>query len=200
MKFYKKSLLFLVPMLFMLLMMNSCNSCSNKKDEPKGPQPTEFEEAMTAKDTTAVKQLVDQFFSYVKEKNFSEAAGMLYRNDEDPNHEPQQLNNEEMAEVRGMLESVPMVDYRIEYIKFDENYQNEVLCHVIIKKAEGDMPEMSTKMFFKPVNYMGNWLLCLTNTEYGDKGVVNPDKRDSVQKDFEKKQKPQAEPTEENKE
>lgn len=90
MKFYKKSLLFLVPMLFMLLMMNSCNSCSNKKDEPKGPQPTEFEEAMTAKDTTAVKQLVDQFFSYVKEKNFSEAAGMLYRNDEDPNHEPQQ--------------------------------------------------------------------------------------------------------------
>lgn len=96
-----------------------------------------------------------------------------------------------------MLESVPMVDYRIEYIKFDENYQNEVLCHVIIKKAEGDMPEMSTKMFFKPVNYMGNWLLCLTNTEYGDKGVVNPDKRDSVEKDFEKKQKPQAEPKEE---
>lgn len=127
---------------------------------------------------------MDKFFTFVKEKNFSEAAGMLYRNDQTENHNPELLNNEEMADVRKMLESVPMVDYRIEYIKFDEDFKNEVLCHVIMKKAEGDMPEMSTKMFFKPVNYMGNWLLCLTNTEYGDKGVVDPEKRDSVEKNF----------------
>lgn len=166
--------------------------CKSKKEKPQ-PQKTEFEQGMTAKDTLAVKQLVDKFFSYAKSKNFAEAAAMLYRNDLDKKGEPQQLNNEEMAEVRNMLESIPMVDYKIEYIKFDEYYANEVLCRVIIKKAEGDMPDITTKMFFKPVDYMGNWVLCLTNTEYGDKGVVKPDKRDSVERSYMKQQKSASE-------
>lgn len=73
---------------------------------------------------------------------------------------------------------------RIEYIKFDEYYQNEVLCRVVIKEAQDGMPEISTKMFFKPVNYLGNWVLCLTNSAYGDRGVVSPDKRDSLEKAY----------------
>lgn len=171
-------------LLFVLVFaLASCNSCS-KKETPQGPPPTEFEEKMTSKDTVAVKELVDKFFTFVKDKNYSEAAGMVYRAAQEPGGEPELLNNEEMADVRTMLQSVPMVDYRIEYIKFDDADENEVLCYVIIQKAEGDMPELSTKMFFKPINYMGNWLLCLTNTEYGDKGVVKPDKRDSVEKAF----------------
>lgn len=190
MKIFRRSILLWIPLMLLLLQLSSCNSCSSKKEAPAGPPPTEFEKGMTAKDTAAVKALVDKFFTFVKEKNFSEAAGMLYRNDQTENHNPELLNNEEMADVRNMLESVPMVDYRIEYIKFDEDFKNEVLCYVIIKKAEGDMPEMSTKMFFKPVNYMGNWLLCLTNTAYGDKGVVAPDKRDSVERNYEKKTQP----------
>lgn len=198
MKFAKKSILFLVPLMLLLLELSSCSSCSNKKEQPVGPPPTQFEQGMTAKDTAAVKALVDKFFTFVKEKNFSEAAGMLYRNDETETHEPELLDNEQMADVKNILESVPMVDYRIDYIKFDEDYQNEVLCNVIIKKAEGDMPEMSTKMFFKPINYMGNWLLCLTNTAYGDKGIVNPDKRDSVEKNYEKKTQRKAETITEN--
>ena len=166
--------------------------CKSKKEKPQS-QKTEFEQGMTAKDTLAVKELVDKFFSYAKSKNFDEAAAMLYRNDLDKKGEPQQLDNEEMAEVKTMLESIPMVDYKIEYIKFDEYYANEVLCHVIIKKAEGDMPDITTKMFFKPVDYMGNWVLCLTNTEYGDKGVVRPDKRDSVERAYRKQQKADSE-------
>ena len=88
---------------------------------------------MTGKDTLAVKQLVDKFFTYAKEKNFTEAAGMLYRAANDLKEEPQPLNNDEMAEVKHMLELFPMVDYRIEYIKFDEANLNEVLCYVIMK-------------------------------------------------------------------
>ena len=175
----------------LMLSLSSCNSCSSKKKEVQGPPPTDFEKGMTAKDTTAVKELVDQFFAYAKEKNFTEAAGMLYRTTEDSD-EPQPLNNDEMAEVKKMLETFPMVDYRIEYIKFSDSEENEVLCYVIMKKAEGDMPEMSTKMFFKPVNYMGNWVLCLTNTGYGDKGVVDPNKRDSVEKNYQKKVKAES--------
>lgn len=158
--------------------------CRGKQKEDRGPQKTEFEQGMKSKDTLAVTQLVDRFFGYVKAKDFAEAAGMLYRNDRDRKGEPQQLDNEEMADVRAMLESVPMVSYRIEYIKFDEYYQNEVLCRVVIKEAQDGMPEISTKMFFKPVNYLGNWVLCLTNSAYGDRGVVSPDKRDSLEKAY----------------
>ena len=45
---------------------------------------------------------------------------------------------------------------------------------------------------FKPVNYMGYCGLCLTNTGYGDKGVVDPNKRDSVEKNYQKKVKSQT--------
>ena len=189
MKSFKIVILLFVSAL--MLSLSSCNSCSSKKKEVQGPPPTDFEKGMTAKDTTAVKELVDQFFAYAKEKNFTEAAGMLYRTTEDSD-EPQPLNNDEMAEVKKMLETFPMVDYRIEYIKLSDSEENEVLCYVIMKKAEGDMPEMSTKMFFKPVNYMGNWVLCLTNTGYGDKGVVDPNKRDSVEKTYQKKVKAES--------
>ena len=189
MKSFKIVILLFVSAL--MLSLSSCNSCSSKKKEVQGPPPTDFEKGMTAKDTTAVKELVDQFFAYAKEKNFTEAAGMLYRTTEDSD-EPQPLNNDEMAEVKKMLETFPMVDYRIEYIKFSDSEENEVLCYVIMQKAEGDMPEMATKMFFKPVNYMGNWVLCLTNTGYGDKGVVDPNKRDSVEKTYQKKVKAES--------
>lgn len=178
MRFQKLHLL--LPLLLVALLMTGCGK-KKKQAEPAG---TEFEQGMTARDTVAVKQLVDQFFGYAIKKQFAEAAGMLYRNDEDPKGEPQQLNNEEMAEVRGMLESVPMEGYSIEYIKFNDYYANEVLCRVIIRKGEDGMPDITTKMFFKPVNYLGNWLLCLTNTEYGDRGVVNPDDRDSLEKAY----------------
>lgn len=190
MKSFRFLILFLVSAL--MLSLSSCNSCSSqKKEEVQGPPPTDFEKGMTAQDTAEVKQLVDKFFKYAEEKNFTEAAGMLYRTIEG-SEDPQPLNNDEMAEVKKMLETFPMVDYRIEYIKFSDSEENEVLCSVIMQKAEGDMPEMATKMFFKPVNHVGSWLLCLTNTGYGDKGVVDPNKRDSVEKNYQKKVKAES--------
>lgn len=178
---FQKLRLLLPVMLVAALLVAGCGR-KKRQAEPAGA--TKFEQGMTGKDTVAVKQLVDRFFGYAMNKQYAEAAGMLYRNDGNPDEEPQQLDNEEMAEVRSMLEAVPMVGYRIEYIKFSEYYVNEVLCHVIIRKAEGDMPEVTTKMFFKPVSYLGNWLLCLTNTEYGDRGLVKPGERDSMERAY----------------
>lgn len=170
--------------LFLLIsvLVFSLGSC--KKKVPQGPEPTGFEKSMKSEDTIAVKKLVDKFFTYVKSKDFDEAAAMLYRNDEGNQHKAELLDNEQMEYVKGMLRSIPMVNYEIEYIKFDEAYENEVLCNVIIAEAHDDMPAMKTKMFFKPIKVLNNWALCLMNTEYGDKGVVKPDKRDSVRKDY----------------
>ena len=65
-----KLIIFLITSVLMLS-LSSCNSCSSKKEEPQGPSPTKFEESMTGKDTLAVKQLVNKFFTYAKEKNFT---------------------------------------------------------------------------------------------------------------------------------
>lgn len=171
--------------LCMSLLIATITGCKDKKEKAKTEE-TEFEQAMSNKDTLAIEQLIDTFFGYVKNKQYGDAILMLYRNDTSEDGSPVELNNEEMAETRAMLESIPMVGYKIEYIKFNEYYANEVKCNVIIREAEGDMPAITTKMFFKPVNYLGNWVLCLTNTEYGDRRIVDPSKSDSMTKAFNK--------------
>lgn len=157
----------------------SCNS-DNKKNQ--GPKPTKFEQDLVSEDSMQVKALISQYFDYVLNKNYTEAVAMLYKVNDDGM--PEVLDNDDMAQVRNMLEVVPVVDYRVEYIKFNERTSNEVLCYIIMNKPEEGMPEMTTKMFFKPVLNAGTWYLCLTNTGYGDNGVVDPLKRDSVKFDY----------------
>lgn len=160
-------------------------ACKKKQQQPQGPQPTAFEQGMAAQDTADVKALIDKFFGYSLVKNYSEAAGMLCRNDHtEKEYVPEALNNEEMEKVRNMLKSIPMIGYEIEYIKFNEATENEVLCNVVIAEAHDDIPAIKTKMFFKPVRSSGQWYLCLMNSAYGDKGVVAPNKRDSVRKNY----------------
>ena len=178
----RHNILFILCMSLLIVIIAGCK---DKKEKAKTEE-TEFEQAMSNKDTLAVEQLIETFFGYVKNKQYGDAVLMLYRNDTSEDGSPVELNNEEMAETRAMLESIPMVGYKIEYIKFNEYYANEVKCNVIIREAEGDMPAITTKMFFKPVNYLGNWVLCLTNTEYGDRRIVDPSKSDSMTKAFNK--------------
>lgn len=189
MKTINKRLSLLLAVLVMLLSV-SVISCNSKKEQ-KGPQPTEFEMGMTNQDSIAVRGLIDQFFSFVKANDYAAATEMLYRTSYDnPKTEPQPIDNKEIQEVMGLLKSVPMVDYKIEYIKFNESYDNEVLCTVIIKKSKSkDMPDITTKMFFKPMSYLGQWCLGLMNSEWGDDGVVDPAKRDSVKEVYAKEQK-----------
>ena len=189
MKTRNKRLSLLLAVLVMLLSV-SVISCNSKKEQ-KGPQPTEFEMGMTNQDSIAVRGLIDQFFSFVKAKDYAAATEMLYRTSyENPKTEPQPIDNKEIQELMGLLKSVPMVDYKIEYIKFNESYNNEVLCTVIIKKSKSkDMPDITTKMFFKPMSYLGQWCLGLMNSEWGDDGVVDPAKRDSVKEVYAKEQK-----------
>lgn len=160
----------------------SALSCKSGKNKPE-PVRTDFELGMAKEDSLEVERLIDEFFQYAIDKNYTEAAGMLYKNDSsDIRKEPQPLNNKEMASIRNMLEVIPIEGYRIEYMKFSESYENEVLCHVIIRKGNGrDIPEMTTKMFFKPISYLGGWCLGIMNSEWGDRELVEPDKRDSLE-------------------
>lgn len=180
----------LVIALIVVLAVGIFGSCNSKKEQ-QGPQPTEFEMGLTNQDSIAVRGLLDQFFSFVKAKDYAGATQMLYRTSlDDPKAEPQPLDNDEIRQVMQMLKSVPMEGYRIEYMKFNEANNNEVLCYVIIKKGNGkDMPDITTKMFFKPMSYLGQWSLGLMNSEWGDHGIVDPAKRDSMKGEYAKEQR-----------
>ena len=168
-------------------------SCKKKQEtKPEGPQPTAFEKAMTEKDTTAVKELIDEFFRFAIAKNFDGAADMLYRNDLERSGRVWPLIDEEKERVKKTLQVFHPMDYSIEYIKFNRYKKNEVLCNVIMSKTEDGKPLATTKMFFKPVNNMGKWYLCLMDKKHGDRGVVKPEKRDSVKRAYKAKEAQKA--------
>ena len=185
----RNTCLSLVVALLVALLTTGIVSCNSKKEQ-QGPQPTEFEMGLTNQDSVAVRGLIDQFFTFVKAKDYAGATQMLYRTSpDDPKAEPQPLDNDGIRQVMQMLKSVPMEGYRIEYMKFNEANNNEVLCYVIIKKGNGkDMPDITTKMFFKPMSYLGQWSLGLMNSEWGDNGIVDPAKRDSMKGEYAKEQ------------
>ena len=43
-------------------------------------------------------------------------------------------------------------------------YMNEVKCTIVMREADGTVPEAANKWYFKPVNYLGGWRLCLMDS------------------------------------
>ena len=50
------------------MLFAACTGC--KSDKQQGPQPTEFEQSMTKKDTADVQKTVAQFFGFLKNKKY----------------------------------------------------------------------------------------------------------------------------------
>lgn len=145
---------------------------------------------MTANDTASVIGLIDEFFTHVKAKDYDEAAAMLYKvNPNFPEGQPILLDDDQMREVISMLSTLPVLDYRIEYMKFTGSYENEVLCYVIIQKGTEGIPDITSKMFFRPMDFLGNWCLSIMNTTWGDRGIVAPSDRDSIARKYNEIQK-----------
>lgn len=110
---------------------------------------------------------------------------MLYRiNPDDPKGQPILLDNEELTNVITLLRAFPAIDFSIEYLKFSEAYENEAMCRVTIAKGENGMPDITTKMFFRPMYYLGKWSLGIMNTSWGDRGIVAPSDRDSIARKY----------------
>ena len=52
----------------------------------------------------------------------------------------------------------------INNIKFKTALMNEVKCTIVMREADGTVPEAANKWYFKPVNYLGGWRLCLMDS------------------------------------
>ena len=161
--------------------------CKNQKaPEPQSPY-TDYEKAMTEKDTAEVTHLIDLFFEYLEHDQVADAVLMLFVDDpNNPYGELQELDNDQIQKLMSAFKSVPIVDHRIEYIKFNETYANEVKVAAIISKAEGDMPEIKTYYYFRPVDYVGTWRLTLMNSGDGDRRLIDNEKADSMKLQYER--------------
>lgn len=158
-----------------------------KSDKQKASNATGFELAMTDKDTTAIVNLVNNFFQAVESGEITDAVAMLYQdNNNDPYQEPTLLDNDQIQRMTSMLKALPIIEHHIDYVKFNEAYSNEVKVTAIIAKAEGNMPEVKTVFYFKPYDFQGNWRLCVVDSEKGDERIIDNNQADSVSKKFEK--------------
>ena len=154
--------------------------CKQNKPEPKE---TGFELALTNADSAAVVQLVDQFFGYAEHGGYTDAAAMIHKAYNNPDSvylEPEPLDNQQLNRMIGMLKSLKIKSHHIDYIKFNQTYLNEVKCTVFLTDKTEGPDVIKTVFYFKPVDYMGAWKLCMMDSHSGDHTVIDGDKRDSM--------------------
>ena len=149
---------------------------------------TNYEQNLSVDDSIQLVAVIDNFFALVENNQVDLAVASLYKaNTEDPYGEPQPLTNEEMADIRKVFEVFPIFGHRIDYIKFYESYLNEAKVSAIFREAKDGMPEGTTTYYFRPINYVGKWVLCAMNTWTGDdEPLVRDEDKDSLTEKFQR--------------
>ncbi|MBR1940361.1 MAG: hypothetical protein IJ845_03390 [Bacteroidaceae bacterium] len=157
-----KNIIYLVLVGFAIMTFNACHSDNHQTADSPADKPM----VVSHTDTLAIHQLVQQFMNYAVEKNYAEAAAMLYEiDDNDINQEPILLNNEKMESVRIALSKFPIDGYEINKMTLKEAKDNNVECTIHF------FGTATTKWYFKPVRYLGEWRLCMLNSLTGDKPI-----------------------------
>lgn len=171
---------FSIGVVLLMAVMFATTGCKQKQAKEESPF-TKFEMALNEQDTTQVTNLVNSFFELVEGEKIADAVAMLYEDcDSDKYGEPVLLDNEKIASVTNLLKSFPIISHRIEYIKFREAWKNEVKVTAVMAEATDSRPEIKTVFYFKPIDYLGSWHLCLVNTNEGDRRVIKNAQADSM--------------------
>ena len=172
-------------LLFILTaLITSCSSCSNKQEQTNKDDfdiPTEFEEKLSGKDTAEVKDLVAVLVQHLKNERYYDAAGMLYRFvRENGERFPQLYDNDDIERFVKVHQLLPVVDYKIEYMRFREADSNEVCITIIMKRGANGEKDDTSKMFLNPIYYHNKWCLVMNDTFPGTNTIVPIEKRDSM--------------------
>lgn len=162
----------------------SCSSCSHRgQEENIDPLdvPSEFEKGLTAADTANVKELIGVYMAHIQRGEFYDAAQMVYRQEEVQSKIiPRELNNEEIERLVTVYKLFPVIDYKIEYMRFREADLNEVCISVTMQKGKNGEPDATSKMFFNPIHFHNAWRLVLDDSHQGTDTFVPVAKRDSM--------------------
>lgn len=177
----------------------SCSSCSHRdQQENIDPLdvPSEFEKHLTSADTASVKELIGVYMAHMQRGEFYKAAEMLYRQEEVKSQlVPRELNNEEIERLVKVYKLFPVLDYKIEYMRFREADLNEVCISVVMQKGKNGQPDATSKMFFNPIHFHNAWRLVLDDSHQGTDTFVPVEKRDSMRGVYKNSKAGQDDPT-----
>lgn len=177
-----KRIFTIIPVLFFFFcfFLYSCQQKVKQDDHQ-----TEFEQDLTNTDSIKVIELLNTFFSYAEEGNYDDAAAMLFKVDKtDLNKMPEPLDNEEMESVKSLLRTLRIQSHRIDYIKFNEYYLNEAKCTAVLIPAHDGIPEATTVFYFKPVDYIDSWMLCMMNSVTDDNPFVKEEDKAQLTREY----------------
>lgn len=151
----------------------SCNH--SKSDSSTG---LTYAETITSKDSVEISNLIHQYFEHQIQGNHYDAAAMLYRhNSENPNYTPELLDNDQIEQIVNSMKFVPVVSYSIEYMKFVNSLHNEVMTKIVMHKGENGLPDVTSKVVFKPIRHLGQWYLTVLDSNSGDRQLATPEER-----------------------
>ena len=158
----KRIALFLAVVAFLLL-YTSCSS--NKKQAPAAPAKPSY--TFTKEDTAEIMSQVNQFISFMEEKNIRDAVGMLNFLAEGDSIKP--LNTMFERRQAMSLMNVLGVKYDLNHLTLRSNTNNEVKIDItLFDKASGDPKPNMTGFYLRPVKFEGKWYLTvwdnITNT------------------------------------
>lgn len=141
-------------------------SCGGKKDKPTEEIVAGAEKMPTVgADSAAVRKLVSDFMDQVVAGNYDLAVDMLVQPDlrDSINAKPLPLPEDVRNEYLSTFKEFNVTDYAIRRITFDDYTDNEVQCEIVIDSV------LPTNWYFKPVKIVGEWFLCMRDTNRGDR-------------------------------
>ena len=113
---------------------------------------------ITAEDTAAVYQLLEGYLGNLKAGNLDGAVSSLRcLTDKDS---LLSLTDEQMKGIKGSLAMMSGKTFRIEYLKFNKDYDNEarIKC-ILFENKPGENAPNEISMTLRPVRYAGTWYL-----------------------------------------
>ena len=147
-----------------LVLCLSC--CSGKKEKA----PVDILDEMTAKpkmilsadDTAAVYQLLDNYLELIKEGNLDDAVSSLRSLTNKDSL--LSLTSDQKKGLRGTLTMMAGKKFRIEYLKFNKDYDNEarIKC-ILFENKPGENAPNEISMTLRPVRYEGTWYLTIAD-------------------------------------
>jgi hypothetical protein len=160
------------------LVLFTITSCKNKTYSPTEEYLRPASMQYTKADTNSIESLVNQYAEFIKNKDFDNAARMLY----EVHHDSiKPLSAEKRLGFINAYSNMPIYASRLNNftLRSDKNNQIDILVQ-IIKDGNLDKGIGVTKISLNPVTKKGQWYLTLLdkNAE-GVKDVYNPNQQGS---------------------
>ena len=144
-----------------MFLLSIMAGCGGKKTE--GPAPEVVEPAFTAADTAEVYDQTNRYLEFLKASDLDGALSMIYAADSTGAMQP--LSAEQSKGQKGMLSMFIGLEYRIQYLIFNNDRDNELKYSVILfpKTDEKDTRPNEVPFVLCPVRSGGKWYLTLAN-------------------------------------